>query len=502
MTRKTRTQIDPTSLIVEQVQLTVLKPHPKNARHGDIEEIKKSLEAHGQYRPLVVQKSTKHVLAGNHTLQAARELGWESLAVTFVDVSNDQALRILLIDNRTNDLATYDDQALVDVLSELKGSATGLEWTGFATNDLDDLITALADKGNPYASPVVDDDIPDLPTKARTKPGQMWQLGPHRLLCGDSRSAKDVARLTGKDLINIAITSPPYAEQRKYDDTTEFRPIPPDQYVEWFKPIAANVAKHLAPDGSWFVNIKPSAAELDTELYVFDLVLTHAREWGWHYATEFCWERGGVPKSVTRRFKNQFEPIYQFSRGDWKMRPDAVRHASDSVPQPRGKGAGNTSWSGEGGNGGAIGKQGHRRQTKHNLSLDPSEVLHANLHDRDRGYTGNMAGIQGGLDNPHIGEMIAAGLAYPGNRLPTFAGTHEAMGHPAAFPVGLPAFFITAYTDAGDVAYDPFMGSGSTLMAAELTGRVALGIEISPRYCDVIITRWQNATGKKATLIK
>src|ERR1700759_1269227 len=89
---------------------------------------------------------------------------------------------------------------------------------------------------------------------------------------------------------------------------------------------------------------KPSAAGLDTELYVVDLVLAHAREWGWHFATEFCWERVGVPKGVTQRFKNQFEPIYQFVRNRWKMRPEAVRHGSDSVPVAGGPGSGNTSW--------------------------------------------------------------------------------------------------------------------------------------------------------------
>ena len=87
-------------------------------------------------------------------------------------------------------------------------------------------------------------------------------------------------------------------------------------------------------------------------------------------------------------------------------------------------------------------------------------------------------------------------MAYPGKRLPTFQS--ETNGHPAAFPVGLPEFFINAYTDAGDAVYDPFMGSGSTLIAAEKTGRNGYGIEISPAYCDVIVTRWETATGQKA----
>ena len=98
------------------------------------------------------------------------------------------------------------------------------------------------------------------------------------------------------------------------------------------------------------------------------------------------------------------------------------------------------------------------------------------------------------------GEYIVPGMAYPGNRLPTFAGSHEATGHSAAFPVGLPQFFIEAYTDPGDVTFDPFAGSGSTLIASENTGRRGYGMELSPGYCDVIVTRWQNLTGKKAVL--
>jgi len=96
------------------------------------------------------------------------------------------------------------------------------------------------------------------------------------------------------------------------------------------------------------------------------------------------------------------------------------------------------------------------------------------------------------------GNDIAAGMAYPGNRLPTFQSA--ALGHPAAYPVGLPEFFIKAYSDEGDVVYDPFMGSGSTLIAAEKNGRIACGLELSPKYVDLIICRWQEFTGQTATL--
>ena len=94
------------------------------------------------------------------------------------------------------------------------------------------------------------------------------------------------------------------------------------------------------------------------------------------------------------------------------------------------------------------------------------------------------------------GNEVVEGMAYPGNRLPTFQS--EALGHPAAYPVGLPEFFIKAYTDSKDIIFDPFMGSGSTLIAAEKQGRFAYGTELSPTYTDMIIKRWQSFTGKKA----
>jgi site-specific DNA-methyltransferase (adenine-specific)/site-specific DNA-methyltransferase (cytosine-N4-specific) len=244
--------------------------------------------------------------------------------------------------------------------------------------------------------------------KWKVKPGDVWAIGPHRLLCGDCRSADQVATLIGRRRISVAVTSPPYAEQRDYDEESGFEPVAPADYVEWFAPVAANVARHLAPDGSWFVNIKPQGRDLETNLYVLDLVLAHVERWGWTFAREFCWERNGVPKQVVLRFKNQFEPVYHFARGRrWKVRPDNVDQRGD--------------------------------------------------------------------------------------RLPSMAETHEATGHQAAFPVGLPAFFIQAFSDPGEVIFDPFVGSGSTLVAAAETRRRGFGIDLSAKYCAITLERMSSS---------
>jgi len=114
--------------------------HPKNVRQGDVGAITQSLAAHRQYRPIVVQRSTGHILAGNHTYLAAKSLGWENVAATFVDCDDEQAVRILLVDNRANDLAMYDDRALAELLKNLASTPTGLDGSLFNGDDLDDLL--------------------------------------------------------------------------------------------------------------------------------------------------------------------------------------------------------------------------------------------------------------------------------------------------------------------------------------------------------------------------
>jgi len=123
--------------------ITDFTTHPKNVRQGDVGAITQSLAAHGQYRPIVVQRSTGHILAGNHTYLAAKSLGWEQIAATFVDCDEEQAIKILLVDNRANDLAMYDDRKLADLLKDLAATNAGLEGSLFSGDDLDDLLFRL-----------------------------------------------------------------------------------------------------------------------------------------------------------------------------------------------------------------------------------------------------------------------------------------------------------------------------------------------------------------------
>lgn len=132
----------------EQVAITELKPYPRNPRRGDVEEIAKSLEINGQYKPIVANRRDGAILAGNHTWRAARSLGWKTIAVSWVDVDEDEAARIVLADNRTSDMSIYDDSKLLELLQSLPD----LKGTGFTDVDIDQL-NALFDGGGMFEAP-------------------------------------------------------------------------------------------------------------------------------------------------------------------------------------------------------------------------------------------------------------------------------------------------------------------------------------------------------------
>lgn len=127
----------PATLRPLEVSTADLQLYSRNPRRGNVELIVESLTRNGQYRPVVVNRSTMQVLAGNHTLLAARELGWETIAATFVDVDDEAAARIALVDNRASDVAGYDDAVLAGLLESL---GDDLEGTGFSQEDLDELL--------------------------------------------------------------------------------------------------------------------------------------------------------------------------------------------------------------------------------------------------------------------------------------------------------------------------------------------------------------------------
>jgi DNA modification methylase len=360
----------------------------------------------------------------------------------------------------------------------------------------------------------------------------------HLLFCGDCRDPQSWQKLldAGADLPIVVFTSPPYASQRKYDEASEFRPIPPEEYSDWWDAVQAGVRDVLAADGSFFVNIKEHCEDGDRHIYCKELLVRHVREWGWRWIEEYAWTHGGTPRAVVNRFKNGWEPVWHLVLGEaFRFRPDAVRHEY----HPDQTGTRVESYGGghpcdkdclDGQNRTAARKAGRPDKTfkfrpqavRH--EVDPSAIpdwgathpcqeggvsaqpggrnYEASKQDRKRRkQIGSNAKLQGSSAGGRmIHEVVAehsaeVGLAYPSNVL-SVGRNREALGHGAAFPVALPTFFVRAYSDPYDTIADPFMGSGSTAIAAAQEGRFSLGIEISPKYMDVIrrrITRWLRA---------
>ena len=126
------------------VQINTLKEFEGNPRKGNVKALVESLQANGQYRPIVVQKSTRQILAGNHLWKAAQELGWSMIDVVELDVDDTQAKKIVAADNRLADLGVYDEQKLLDLLGEID-----LVGTGYVAADVDDLLAMIEEQQTP-----------------------------------------------------------------------------------------------------------------------------------------------------------------------------------------------------------------------------------------------------------------------------------------------------------------------------------------------------------------
>jgi len=195
-------------LTMEQAPIDELRQHPHNPRQGDVGAIQQNIEQHGVYKPVVVQRSTGHILAGNHTVQAARLAGETEMPVVYLDVDDDQALRILLSDNQTSDQATNDPSILADLLENLVRSDFGLAGTGFTGDDLDEMLAEF--RPELAADQVEEDEAPGLAKTLIIKPEDVWVLGQHRLVCGDSTDIETYKAILGLDRVDLVVTDPPY----------------------------------------------------------------------------------------------------------------------------------------------------------------------------------------------------------------------------------------------------------------------------------------------------
>ena len=427
------------------VPVAALVAHPQNYKGhpaSQVERLRLSLRKFGQVRSIVVQAQADGerytIVAGHGVVQAAQAEDYETLRADVLPATwpPERVKAYLVADNELGLLAENDEAQLAALIAEAQAfdgellGAMGYDEAEFQALLASVAGDAKATQDDPGAQI---DKAEELQAKWNVQPGDLWQLGAHRLICGDCRQPETWARLLDGGKANGVFTSPPYAEQRK----EQYGGTPASEYVAWWEEVQANVKANLAPDGSFFVNIKPHCEDGERVLYVFDLVLAMRRQWGWRYVDELCWTNRGFPGEPQDRFQNVFEPIYHFSDGKIKFRPKAVWHQSDSIP---------------------VHKAGQ------------------NFRQSNRGN---------GFESPETEK----GMAYPRNVLDIPNGIGGDSRHAAAFPVALPDFFVRAYSDAGDVWADPFCGSGTTIVAAHNNKRRGMGIEMLQKYCAVILER-------------
>lgn len=463
---------------IELWPLDRLVPYARNARtHSDeqVAQIAASIAEFGFNNPVLVDTNAG-IIAGHGRVLAARKLGIDQVPVVVLDhLSETQKRAYVLADNRIGENAGWDDEILRTELTDLKDADLDLALLGFDEDELANLFAEVAPEVAPSENEEAPEEVPEAPEEPVTRPGDIWVIGRHRLICGDCRDYAVVKRLLDRARANVVITSPPYASQRAYDPSSGFRPVPPDQYIEWFRNVAANIAAVLADDGSYFLNIKEHADGGQRNLYVKKLTIAHVEQWGWRFVDELCWRKtdDGVPGGWGNRFKNAWEPVFHFCRHEKiKFRPKAVGHWSEDCFDYSPNNPKSTSGSGLLGTGprGAAADVGKNQ--------DSWQTTRRNAND---------------LEGRH------GGIARPSNVIEV--KTESSQGsHSAPFPRALVEFFVKAFSDSGDLIFDPFLGSGTTIAAAHVLDRIGYGIEISPAYCDVILRRIEHLTGIEPAL--
>lgn len=376
---------------------------PGNPRRGDVDAVAKSLAAFGQRKPIVARRDGT-VIAGNHTLQAARQLGWPKIAVVWVDDDDTTAKAFALADNRTAELGTYDDQLLADLIAEVHNADPDLliasGWSDEATKQLLDALAVNDPTPTIHGDP---DDVPES-APAKTIPGDVWLLGPHRLVCGDSTAPTDVDKLMAGGKADMVWTDPPYGVSY-VGKTADALTIDNDDLdavqLESFLRLALSEALNACrPGAAWFV-----AAPAGPLFLPFAKVLNDLKVW--------------------RQTLVWLKSVLVMGRSDYHYRHESIFYG----------------W-----------KPG---------------AAHTEPPDRK------------------------------GDTIWEFDKPQRNAEHPTMKPVALIERAIINHTKHNDVVLDLFGGSGSTLIAAHQTGRIARLMELDPKYCDVICKRWQQATGIK-----
>lgn len=400
-----------------------LTPDPRNARthpKAQIEQIKSAMQAFGFTNPILIDEDGV-LIAGHGRLRAAKDLGLAEVPTITLAGLSDEAKRALRIaDNKIALNAGWDVDLLKMELGELAGLDIDLDLTltGFSTGELDVLLKDAADPD--------DEMIPAVPASPRTRPGDIWALGPHRIGCGDGRDADFLAEVIGEGKIDAAFLDPPYN---------------------------VRINGHANAKGRHREFAMASGEMSDTEFRTF------------------LGDTLGACARVSR------DGAVHFVCMDWRHMDEVSAEGGMIYGEQLNLCIWNKSNAG----------MGSLYRSKHELIFvfRVGEASHANMvelgrHGRNRTNVWDYASVN------------------------TFQGSRRADLdlHPTVKPVGLVADAICDVTRRGELVLDIFLGSGTTLIAAERTGRHFRGLDIDPAYVDVALERWTTMTGKQPELVR
>lgn len=423
------------------VPINVPVPYGKNPRRGDVERIAKSLEENGQYKTITLRTPTNEILAGNHTHKAARLLGWDKIAVDHIGpMSDDEAKRIVLVDNAANDWASYDLAVRAELLESLPNPTYG---SGYTQAELEAALNGVVQE--PAEVPEDADLVPEKPVKPKTKLGDVWELGPHRLVCGDATDPRVLEELLGSERPHLMWTDPPYGVDY-VGKTKDAMTIEGDNKGGLRQLLAGAftaAAEVLRPGAPVYV------AHADTERITFEQELRAA---GFLVRQNLIWVKNTMVLGHSD-YHYRHEPVLEASQPG-EPEPEESTPESDNVVPIFSEG------------------QGPKQHTP---------VIY--------GFAGGGSGRLG-RGGPNWWGPNSATTVF---EFPKPAASRD---HPTMKPTALiTAHLANSLRKGRGIILDPFAGSGSTMMAADAHGSTARLVELDPAYCDVIAARWQHHSG-------
>lgn len=404
------------------------KTHPPE----QVDRIAESIKRFGWWQPIVVDRDNV-VIIGHGRLLAAKQLMLDTVPVVYADTLTDDQIQALRIaDNKTNE-SPWDFAKLEEELAAL--SIAGVDMAAFGFDDLEDEFADAKKK-------VEEDSIPETPEEPKAKRGEIYRLGDHRLMCGDSTDEKDIAALMDGQKGRMLFTSPPYSDMREYEGGKD---LSVDNLAQF-------IAKYRPHTDYQCVNLGIQRKNNDIFEY-WNEYIRIARGCGYKMLAWNVWDKGetGSIGNQSAFFPIRHEWVFVFGTAFFEI-----------------------------------------NLTKAKKEKSICEKHYASIRDANGVTREHTTGDQ----TKPFKQTESVTLIHPVKD----NATREM--HPATFPVELPAEYIKSMSDEGDVVIEPFGGSGTTLIACEQLGRQCRIMELEPKYVDVIIKRWEEFTGQKAELIQ